>query len=107
MESFQGTEASEPVFPSKRIHRVFRALAHPVRRQILRRIARREHTVTENAKPFKMSLEAVWGLEAGRPGRGGSRLEALRGQPQSICGDRHRLAVVIRHEDPMLREVRW
>jgi DNA-binding transcriptional ArsR family regulator len=38
---------------------VFRALAHPARRAILRRIARAEHTVTELAEPFDMSLEAV------------------------------------------------
>src|SRR5947207_7771795 len=38
---------------------VFRALAHPARRQILRRIAREERSVTELAAPFDMSLEAV------------------------------------------------
>jgi len=38
---------------------VFRALAHPARRAILRRIARAEQTVTELAEPFDMSLEAV------------------------------------------------
>ncbi|HET6279533.1 MAG TPA: metalloregulator ArsR/SmtB family transcription factor [Polyangia bacterium] len=38
---------------------VFAALAHPVRRQILRRIARQERTITELAAPFDMSLEAV------------------------------------------------
>src|ERR1041384_772659 len=38
---------------------VFRALAHPARRAILRRIAREEQTVTELAAPFDMSLEAV------------------------------------------------
>ncbi|MEO5770163.1 MAG: metalloregulator ArsR/SmtB family transcription factor, partial [Polyangia bacterium] len=38
---------------------VFAALAHPVRRQILRRIARQEQTITELAAPFDMSLEAV------------------------------------------------
>jgi DNA-binding transcriptional ArsR family regulator len=38
---------------------VFAALAHPVRRQILRRIARQEQTITELATPFDMSLEAV------------------------------------------------
>jgi DNA-binding transcriptional ArsR family regulator len=41
------------------LDRVFHALAHPARRDILRRIARREHTVTELAAPFDMSLEAV------------------------------------------------
>ncbi|HEX3697963.1 MAG TPA: metalloregulator ArsR/SmtB family transcription factor [Polyangia bacterium] len=38
---------------------VFRALAHPARRAILRRIARAEQSVTELAEPFDMSLEAV------------------------------------------------
>ncbi|HXI56961.1 MAG TPA: metalloregulator ArsR/SmtB family transcription factor [Polyangia bacterium] len=38
---------------------IFRALAHPARRAILRRIARAEQTVTELAEPFDMSLEAV------------------------------------------------
>jgi DNA-binding transcriptional ArsR family regulator len=38
---------------------VFHALAHPVRRAILRRIAAEEHSVTELAAPFDMSLEAV------------------------------------------------
>jgi DNA-binding transcriptional ArsR family regulator len=38
---------------------VFRALSHPARRAILRRIAREERSVTELATPFSMSLEAV------------------------------------------------
>jgi DNA-binding transcriptional ArsR family regulator len=38
---------------------VFQALAHPVRREILRQIAREERSVTELAAPFDMSLEAV------------------------------------------------
>jgi len=46
-------------YHSEHTDHVFRALAHPVRRQILRRIARKEHTITELAEPFKMSLEAV------------------------------------------------
>src|SRR5262245_545426 len=45
--------------PSDRLDHVFRALAHPARRAILRRIAREEQTVTELAAPFDMSLEAV------------------------------------------------
>src|SRR3954465_14811297 len=44
---------------SEHLDRVFHALAHPARRQILRRIAREERTVTELAAPFRMSLEAV------------------------------------------------
>ena len=42
-----------------RIDDVFHALAHPARREILRRIAREERTISELAAPFDMSLEAV------------------------------------------------
>jgi DNA-binding transcriptional ArsR family regulator len=41
------------------IDRVFHALAHPVRRKILSRLARQESTISELAGPFQMSLEAV------------------------------------------------
>lgn len=41
------------------LNRVFHALADPTRREILRRVAVREHTVTELAEPFAMSLAAV------------------------------------------------
>ena len=44
---------------SDHLDHVFRALAHPARRAILRRIARGEQTVSELAAPFDMSLEAV------------------------------------------------
>ncbi len=44
---------------SDRLDHVFQALAHPVRREILRRIAREERTIAELAAPFDMSLEAV------------------------------------------------
>jgi DNA-binding transcriptional ArsR family regulator len=44
---------------SDHLDQVFRALAHPARRAILRRIAREEQMVTELAAPFEMSLEAV------------------------------------------------
>src|SRR5882757_8504060 len=44
---------------SDRLDHVFQALAHPARREILRRIARQEQSVTELAAPFEMSLEAV------------------------------------------------
>jgi DNA-binding transcriptional ArsR family regulator len=44
---------------AQQIDRVFQALAHPARREILRRVARGEQTVTELAEPFDMSLEAV------------------------------------------------
>jgi DNA-binding transcriptional ArsR family regulator len=41
------------------IDRVFHALAHPVRRGVLRQIAQRECSVSELAEPFDMTLEAV------------------------------------------------
>jgi DNA-binding transcriptional ArsR family regulator len=44
---------------SDHLDHVFHALAHPARREILRRIARGEKTITEIAAPFEMSLEAV------------------------------------------------
>src|SRR5689334_19687796 len=44
---------------SDHLDHVFQALAHPVRRQILRQIARAERSVTELAAPFDISLEAV------------------------------------------------
>ena len=44
---------------SDRLDDVFHALAHPARREILRRIAREERTIAELAAPFDMSLEAV------------------------------------------------
>jgi DNA-binding transcriptional ArsR family regulator len=44
---------------SDHLDRVFQALAHPVRREILKRIASEERSVTELAAPFDMSLEAV------------------------------------------------
>src|SRR5258708_943061 len=44
---------------SDHLDHVFHALAHPARREILRRIAREEQTVTQLSRPFDMSLEAV------------------------------------------------
>lgn len=44
---------------SEHLDYVFQALAHPARREILRRIAREERSITELAAPFSMSLEAV------------------------------------------------
>jgi DNA-binding transcriptional ArsR family regulator len=44
---------------SRHLDQVFRALAHPVRRQILGRIGARERTISELAAPFSMTLEAV------------------------------------------------
>jgi DNA-binding transcriptional ArsR family regulator len=44
---------------SDHLDHVFRALAHPTRREILCQIARGERTITELAAPFDISLEAV------------------------------------------------
>jgi DNA-binding transcriptional ArsR family regulator len=44
---------------SRRLDQVFRALAHPVRREILGRIGTEERTITDLAAPFDMTLEAV------------------------------------------------
>ncbi len=44
---------------SDRLDAVFHALAHPVRRAILRELAKDEHSIAELAAPFDMSLEAV------------------------------------------------
>src|SRR5262249_13424285 len=38
---------------------IFQALADPTRRAILKSVSRRERSVTELAKPFRMSLAAV------------------------------------------------
>lgn len=45
--------------PELRLDRVFHALADRTRREILRRVAEREHRVTDLARPFDMSLNAV------------------------------------------------
>jgi len=44
---------------SRRLDEVFRALAHPVRREILSRMGSGERTISELAEPFDMTLEAV------------------------------------------------
>ena len=41
------------------LDKVFQALADPTRRDILRRVAQRECTVTQLAQPFDISLAAV------------------------------------------------
>lgn len=38
---------------------VFQALSHPARREVIERLAQREHTVGELAEPLNMSLPAV------------------------------------------------
>ena len=42
-----------------RLDQVFRALAHPVRREILGRIGSQERAISDLAAPFDMTLEAV------------------------------------------------
>jgi DNA-binding transcriptional ArsR family regulator len=44
---------------SDHLDHIFQALAHPVRRDILRRIAHGERTIVDLAAPFDISLEAV------------------------------------------------
>jgi DNA-binding transcriptional ArsR family regulator len=44
---------------SRRLDQVFRALAHPVRRDILGRIGAEDRSITDLAAPFDMTLEAV------------------------------------------------
>jgi DNA-binding transcriptional ArsR family regulator len=44
---------------SRRLDDIFRALAHPVRREILSRIGSGERTISALAEPFDMTLEAV------------------------------------------------
>jgi DNA-binding transcriptional ArsR family regulator len=44
---------------SAQLDYVFGALAHPVRRAMLRRLAHGEQSISELAEPFDMSLEAV------------------------------------------------
>jgi DNA-binding transcriptional ArsR family regulator len=46
-------------FSERHLDDVFHALAHPVRREILRRIAQQELTISELAAPFDVSLEAI------------------------------------------------
>jgi DNA-binding transcriptional ArsR family regulator len=45
--------------PADKLSTTFAALADPTRRRILSRLARGESSVTELAKPFKMSMPAV------------------------------------------------
>jgi DNA-binding transcriptional ArsR family regulator len=44
---------------SKRLDRVFHALAHPARRAILRRLSDGEHNLSELASPLRMSFPAA------------------------------------------------
>lgn len=45
--------------PAGRLDAIFHALADPTRRALLHRLAAQEHTMTELADPFQMSLVAV------------------------------------------------
>ncbi len=47
--------ASQP----QELNRIFLALSHPVRRQILARLTQGEATVTDIAAPFDLSLNAI------------------------------------------------
>lgn len=47
------------ITPSQRLDAVFHALADPTRRAMLKRLAAQEHSVTELAAPFAMSLAAA------------------------------------------------
>jgi DNA-binding transcriptional ArsR family regulator len=44
---------------SARLDDVFHALSDPTRREMVRRLSRGEHSVTELAEPFRMSLAAA------------------------------------------------
>ena len=48
-----------PASPPQSLDKVFLALSHPVRRQILARLAQDAATVTEIAEPFELSLNAI------------------------------------------------
>ena len=48
-----------PIMADKDLDLIFRALADPTRRAILKTLSRRESAVTELAEPFDMSLVAV------------------------------------------------
>jgi len=52
---FNDMIASQP----QELNRIFLALGHPVRRQILACLAQGEATVTEIAEPFELSLNAI------------------------------------------------
>src|ERR1051325_8720981 len=44
---------------TRQLDRVFQALAHPVRREILVRLGSEERSISDLAAPFDMTLEAV------------------------------------------------
>jgi DNA-binding transcriptional ArsR family regulator len=45
--------------PASRLDLTYSALSHPVRRAILRTVRRKETRITELAKPFELSLNAI------------------------------------------------
>ncbi len=77
---------------SDRLNRVFRALADPTRRKILRRLSSGAGTVSGLAEPFHMSLAAVSKhlkvLEKARlvKRRIQGRVHYVRLQPQQLTG---------------------
>ena len=46
-------------YPSEQLDRVFHALADPTRRALLRSLVDRDQSISELARPFDISLEAV------------------------------------------------
>ena len=46
-------------YPSEQLDHVFHALADPTRRALLRSLVDRDQSISELARPFDMSLEAV------------------------------------------------
>ena len=55
----RSTRAAGRARDARRLAQVFRALAHPVRREILSRIGAEERSISDLAAPFDMTLEAV------------------------------------------------
>lgn len=46
-------------YSSTRLDSIFQALSHPVRRNILTSLLEKEHTVSELAQPYNISLPAI------------------------------------------------
>ncbi|HVK77416.1 MAG TPA: metalloregulator ArsR/SmtB family transcription factor [Kofleriaceae bacterium] len=55
----RSTRAADRARDARRLDQVFRALAHPVRREILSRLGAEERSISDLAAPFDMTLEAV------------------------------------------------
>jgi DNA-binding transcriptional ArsR family regulator len=96
------------------LNQVFKALAHPVRREILARASRRERTISELAAPFGMTLEAVSQhvrvLERARLLRRvrAGREHRCRVDPKPLRDASEVIARLTRHWDRQLDELeRW